>query len=43
MDQIMDPAVDSTYKDIWMATAKVGETYFDGQKCNLRGTLNLNM
>lgn len=43
MDQIIDPAVDSTYKDIWMATAKVREKYFDEQKCNLRGTLNFNM
>lgn len=23
IDQIIDPVVDSTYKDIWMATAKV--------------------
>lgn len=26
MDQIIDPTVDSTYKDIWMATAKVGQS-----------------
>lgn len=24
IDQINDPVVDSTYRDVWMATAKVG-------------------
>ncbi|XP_004296873.1 PREDICTED: phospholipase D p1 isoform X1 [Fragaria vesca subsp. vesca] len=28
MDQIIDPTVDSTYKDIWMATAKTNTTIY---------------
>ena len=27
IDRIIDPVVDSTYKDIWMATAKVRKSF----------------
>ena len=37
--QIMDPVVDSTYRDIWMATAKVRiiEDLFNIAKMNFDG------